>query len=249
MNLRTLRRAVTLAFSLLLCILHFGWMRLHGPMSMVRRAQWLQAACRRVLDALGIHSAVQGTPPTHGVLVANHLSYLDILILSAATPCVFIAKAEIGKWPYFGWAARAGGTLFIRRASLASAERVSSMIAERLKQPVPILFFPEGTSTDGTSVHRFHGRLFEPAIAAQAPVTTATLRYVLSDGTPESRLCWFGDDAFLPHIYKTLGVAGFTAEVHFGVPRLYPDRRIAATATHAEISARRDSPETVLRAI
>ncbi len=99
-----------------------------------------------------------------GLVVANHLSYLDIVILSAAMPCFFVAKAEIDKWPYFGKAARVGGTMFIDRSSLASAERVATMIGERLKLPVPVLFFPEGTSTDGTML-RFHSRLFEPAIA------------------------------------------------------------------------------------
>ena len=91
------------------------------------------------------------------LVVANHLSYLDIVILSAAMPCFFVAKAEIDKWPYFGKAARVGGTMFIDRSSLASAERVAAMIGERLKLPVPVLFFPEGTSTDGTML-RFHSQ-------------------------------------------------------------------------------------------
>ncbi len=134
--------------------------------------------------------------PQGGVVVSNHLSYLDIAIFSAAMKCFFVAKAEISRWPYFGEAARSGGTIFIDRSSVDSAEEVAAEIADRLALPVPILFFPEGTSSDGSSVLRFHSRLFEPAHSARAPVTAAAIRYVPADGTEERDLCWFGDDAF-----------------------------------------------------
>lgn len=240
MRLRAARRAVALGFALLLCIVRYWMVRLRGPLSMEQRALWVQAAARIVLRSLGIRYQVEGTPPQSGVVVANHLSYLDILILSSAMPCFFVAKAEIDRWPFFGKAARTGGTMFINRSSLASAEKVSAMIAERLALPVPVLFFPEGTSTDGSAVLRFHSRLFEPAVQAGAPVTTATLRYVLRDGSDERDLCWFGDDPFLPHLWKALGCGGFTAEVRFGEPQVYPHRRVAADQTHAEITALRN---------
>jgi 1-acyl-sn-glycerol-3-phosphate acyltransferase len=230
---------VALGLALALSIVRYWLQRLRGPLTMEQRAQWVHQTCRGVLSVVGVRFRVEGRPPTHGLLVANHLSYLDILIIGAATPCFFVSKAEIGGWFFFGQAARAGGTLFIDRASLASAEKVSAMIAERLKLPVPVLFFPEGTTSDGRTLLRFRSRFFDPAAVAGAPVTTATLRYVLQDGTPESELCWVGDDLFLPHLWKVLGTAGFTATVHFGEPRVYPDRRVAADLTHAEIAARR----------
>jgi len=238
-QIRALRRAVALAVMLTLCMVRLGVMRLGGPLTLERRARWLQIACRMVLGALGIRCQVEGRPPQRGVVVGNHLSYLDILILSSAMPCFFVAKAEIGNWPYFGMAARCGGTLFIDRSSRSSANQVSAMISERLNLNVPTLFFPEGTSTDGSEVLRFHTRLFEPAIVAQAEITTATVRYALSDGTAERELCWFGDDAFLPHLWKALGAGGFQAQISFGEPKIYPDRRIAAEETHNEIEAKR----------
>ena len=241
MSFRAIRRAVALGLALALCVLRFWLGRLRGPYTLERRALWLQQAARGILAGLGIHYRVEGRPPTHGLVVSNHLSYLDILILSAAMRCFFVAKAEIRGWPYFGKAARTGGTIFIDRSSLASAERVSAIIAERLELPVPVLFFPEGTSTDGSSLLRFPSRLFEPAIVAGAPVTAAAVRYVLEDGVEERELCWFGDAAFLPHLWKALGAAGFTAEVQFGEPRVYPDRRAAADETHAEITAMREA--------
>lgn len=212
---------------------------MRGPLTLEQRAEWLQCASRLVLASLSIRSQVEGTPPTRGVVVANHLSYLDIAILSAEMKCFFVAKAEISKWPYFGEAARSGGTLFIDRASLASAEVVAAEILQRLSLPAPILFFPEGTSSDGSSVLRFHSRLFEPAIVAQAPVTAASIRYAPGDGRAEREICWFGDEEFLPHLWKTLGSAGFTAEVHFGEPQVYADRRVAAQTTRDEIVAMR----------
>ena len=240
MKLRAVRRAVTLVFVLFGCVVSYWKVRVRGPLTLVERAKWLQQTCIRLLRSLGIHSEVVGEPPHAGVVVANHLSYLDIVILSAAMPCFFVAKAEIDKWPFFGWAARCGGTLFIDRSSLASAEKVAAIIAERLELPVPVLFFPEGTSTDGSEVLRFHSRLFEPPVRAGATITTATLRYLLHDGSEERDLCWFGDDAFLPHLWKALGTKGFTAEVRFGEPQIYPHRRVAADLTHAEITAQRN---------
>jgi 1-acyl-sn-glycerol-3-phosphate acyltransferase len=234
-----MRRAVALIWALAMSVAHFALMRLHGPMTLERRALWAQAASRGVLTSLGIRSHVEGQPPTHGLVVANHLSYLDILIVSAAMPCFFVAKVEIGSWPFFGQAARACGTLFINRTSLDSAHSVSAQIAERLKLQVPVLFFPEGTTSDGSSLLRFHSRFFEPAILAAAPVTAVALRYVIEDGTPERELCWFGDDLFLPHLLKALGTTGFSARVRFGQPKIYSNRRQAADQTHTEIARMR----------
>lgn len=241
MSLRAARRAVALGFALVVCVLRYWSMRLRGPITLEQRAQWLQSASRTVLASLGIQYRVEGEPPSEGIVVANHLSYLDIAIFSAIMKCFFVAKAEISRWPYFGEAARSGGTLFVDRSSITSAESVAAEIGERLALPVPVLFFPEGTSTDGSSVLRFHSRLFEPAIQAGAPVTAAAIRYVLADGSEERDLCWFGDETFLPHLWKTLGTVGFIAEIRFGEPRVYSHRRDAADQTREEVVAMRES--------
>jgi 1-acyl-sn-glycerol-3-phosphate acyltransferase len=232
---------VALAFALVLCVLRFWLLCLRGRVTMERRALWVQASAKGILNGLGVHYRVEGTPPTHGLVVSNHLSYIDILVLSAAMPCFFVAKVEIGGWPFFGKAARTGGTIFVDRGNLASAISVADQISERLKLPipVPVLLFPEGTSTDGSRVLRFHSRLIDPATSAGAPITTAAVRYVIDGGVEERELCWFGDTPFLPHLWKVLGTAGFSAEVTFGEPRVYPDRRTAADETHAEIEAMR----------
>ena len=111
-------------------------------------------------------------------------------------PCFFVAKMEVDGWPYFGKAARTGGTIFLDRSSLASAMSVADQISERLNLPVPVLLFPEGTSTDGSQVLRFHSRLIDPATSAGAPITAAAIRYVVDGDMEERELCWYGDESF-----------------------------------------------------
>ncbi len=243
MTLRRIRRAVALVFMLALCIVRYWLARLRGPMTLERRALWLQACVRSILSSLGIKYEVEGQPPTCGLVVSNHLSYLDILIISAAMPCFFVAKMEIGGWLFFGKAARSGGTIFLNRSSMTSAASVAEQISERLSLaiPVPVLLFPEGTSTDGAQLLRFHSRLIEPAVAAGAPITAAGIRYVIEGGVEERELCWYGDDEFVTHLWKVLGVAGFSAQLRFGGPKIYSDRRVAAEQTHAEITAWRQA--------
>lgn len=239
MSFRAIRRAVALEWVVAASMVRAWILRLRGPLTMERRALWMQRGCRDALKAAGILCRVEGAPPTHGLVVCNHLSYLDILILSAAMPCFFVSKIEIGRWPFFGHAARLGGTLFLDRSSRASAVRVAKQMSERLKLPVPVLLFPEGTSTDGSQLLSFHSGLFQPAITAGAPVTAAAVCYAFDDGTPERELCWIGNALFVPHLAKMLGVGGFTATVRFGQPRVYTDRRAAAVQTHDEIALMR----------
>jgi 1-acyl-sn-glycerol-3-phosphate acyltransferase len=237
--MRATRRAVTLGLLLVYCFFRSVFSRLTGPDTPGRRAQWNHASAKLVLACLGIRLKVTGTPPARGLLVSNHLSYLEVLVFGAALPCYLVSKAEINRWPFFGPLARAGGTLFVDRASRISAIQVSGEIAERLKGTVPVLFFPEGTSTGGELL-RFRSRLFTPAVDAGVPVTAAAVRYVPEDGSLERELCWFGDAAFLPHVWKVLGGPCFSAEITFGEPHIYVNRRIAADATRAEVQAMRD---------
>jgi len=239
MILRRLLRGAALALALIFCALRYGFLRRRGPLSLEQRAQWLQSAARGVVRSLGIRTRIEGAAPVCGLVVSNHLSYLDIVIYAAVLPCFFIAKREVKQWPFFGHAAQAGGTIFLDRASLASANAAADEIAERLTLPVPVLLFAEGTSTDGSQVLRFRSRLFLPAVQQAAPVTAAAIRYVPRDGAAERELCWYGDAAFLGHLWKVLGAAPSTAHLCFGTPRIYTDSRSAARQTHAEVASMR----------
>ena len=249
MSFRRIRRAVAVGSAIILCIVRFWLLHLRGPLTLERRARWVQQTARGILASLGIEYRVEGQPPTRGLVVCNHLSYIDILVLSAAMPCFFVAKIEIGGWPFFGKAARSGGTIFVDRSSLASAQSVAEQMTERLMLPIPIpvLLFPEGTSTDGSEVIRFHSRLIDPATSLRVPITTVAIRYAIEDGTEERELCWYGDETFVNHLWKVLGVAGFEADLRFGESHVYTDRRRAADETRAKITAMREVSALVLQ--
>jgi 1-acyl-sn-glycerol-3-phosphate acyltransferase len=244
-SLRAVRRGVTLGLALLYCFSRSLIGRLVRPDTMERRAQWQHESGILVMRILGIRLTVKGPLPQGGLLVANHLSYLDIMIFSTALPVYLVSKIQISRWPFFGTLARAGGALFVDRSSRVSAEATTLQIADRLRSPVPVLFFPEGTSTDGTHLIPFHSRFYTPAVEAGIPVTAAAIRYIPEDGSPESELCWYGDDVFLTHVWKVLGASNFAAEVQFGEPRIYTDRRSATDATYDEIEAMRSSVPVV----
>lgn len=239
MSLLAFRRAVALAFALLGCAARFAILRLRRRVTPEQRALWLQRACRDVLASFGIRSTVAGPIPERGLIVSNHLSYLDVVIYASLVPCAFVSKEDVRDWPYFGAAARAAGTIFLNRSSHRSALRAAAAMTARLTGTVPVLLFPEGTSSDGAEVLRFHSTLFEPAIRSGAHVTPASIRYATENGVPERALCWFGDEGFLPHLVRTLGTPCIRAEVVFGPPAVYSDRREAARAAHALVSRMR----------
>jgi hypothetical protein len=167
-------------------------------------------------------------------LFCEHLLVEDKLETNPARRVVGTYRMQSG-----ATAARNVGTIFLDRSSRDSAQSVAEQMIERFKLPIPVLLFPEGTSTDGSQVLRFHSRLIDPATSTGTQITTAAVRYVIEDGTPEQELCWFGGASFTPHLLKALGVAGFSATVRFGQTRVYTARRIAADTTHAEITAMR----------
>lgn len=235
MNLLRSRRAVALAWILPGFFVRLAGMRLRGPLTPQRRAEWLHRCCRDVLAALGIRLGVVGEPPRGGLVVSNHLSYLDIAVYAAAMPCAFVSKAEVSAWPYFGAAARAAGTVFLNRASHSSALAAGDQMRARLAAGIPVLLFPEGTSTDGSQMRRFHSTLFEPAIALGEPVTVAAIRYQIADGSPEREVCWYGDEGFLPHLARLLAIPGISAEVVFSEMAIYPDRRTAAALAQRQV--------------
>jgi 1-acyl-sn-glycerol-3-phosphate acyltransferase len=236
---RAARRGIVLVLSLMFCAVRYFvvWIvaRLRGRrVTAQQRAEWMHFCGLRVLSAMGIRYRVKGVIPSGATLiVANHLSYLDIVIFSAAVPCAFVAKEEIAGWPGFGLLARLGGTIFLDRESRLSAWDAAESMALRLAENVPVLIFPEGTSTDGREVLRFHSTLFEAAVESGLAVVPAAVFYQpVGAGLEERDICWFGDDLFLPHLKQVLGLTDFMAVVRFGAAEVFPDRRAAAWRSH-----------------
>lgn len=208
------------------------------PVTQQQRAEWMHFCGLIVLKAIGIQYRVEGEIPAGAVLIAaNHLSYLDIVIFSAAVPSLFVAKDEIASWPAFGTLSRLGGTIYVDRESRLSAWDAAETMALRLAENVPVLFFPEGTSTDGSEVLRFHSTLFEAAVESGLPVVPAAVFYEPVGGAAQERdLCWFGDDLFLSHLKQVLELDGFLAVVRFGDAEVFPDRRAAAWRSHDAVA-------------
>ncbi len=191
-----------------------------GQQAWVRR--WLGWAAR----LLGVRLRVSGRPEPGPVLVvANHISWLDIVVLGAARPAVFVAKAEIRRWPVLGWLSAAAGTLFIRRGGKHAAEGVAQAMRETLRAGVTVAVFPEGTTTDGRQVRRFHPRLLAAAQDAGVPVQPVALTYPHERGVHPA-VPFTGDDTFLRSALRILGARGIVAELRF-CPALAPreDRR------------------------
>jgi 1-acyl-sn-glycerol-3-phosphate acyltransferase len=158
------------------------------------------------------------------------------LIYGATVPCVFVSKQEVRSWPLLGMLASLGGTVFIDRRSASSAAGAAHRIEELLTTGLLVLIFPEGTSSDGSAVLRFHAPLFEPAIRATATATAAAIGYAAATDAAEADLCYYGDISFAPHLLQILQLPEISATVSFaGSGRLFADRKEAAAATWTEV--------------
>jgi lyso-ornithine lipid O-acyltransferase len=157
-------------------------------------------------------------------------------------PCVFVSKIEVRSWPLFGLAASYAGTIFIDRSSRASAAAAAERMQVLLAEGIPVLLFPEGTSTDGASVLKFHSTLFEPAIAHRVPISVSAIRYLSTAEYQERDLCYYGDIHFAPHMLETMGRKNLTARIDFSSQQqIYVDRRVAAEETRQAVIALREA--------
>ncbi len=183
------------------------------------RAFILRTISRSLLWAFGARVEVRGTPPRPPfVLVSNHLSYIDILLLASRLDTVFVSKREVAGWPVIGVLCRLMGTLFIDRDSRRDLTRVIDEMNRTLSRGSGIVVFPEGTSTNGREVLVFRPSLLETAVRLGQPVAYASLRYSTGPAAPpaEDTVCWWGDQPFMPHLLNLVSMPGFRAELHFG---------------------------------
>ncbi|WP_425100590.1 lysophospholipid acyltransferase family protein [Tropicibacter sp. S64] len=165
--------------------------------------------CRTALAIMGLRVETRGTFLREpGAIVANHSSWLDIFVLNSRKCIYFVSKAEVAGWPGIGWLARATGTVFIRR-DRSEAKRQTEIFEDRLMHGHKLLFFPEGTSTDGLRVLPFKTTLFaaffsqrlEHAMHMQA----LSMRYIAPKGAPDAFYGWWGDMDFGGSLVKMLG--------------------------------------------
>lgn len=221
-----------IATSLASDLLSFG---LPSARRKLRAIHLTQRWARVLLRVLRIKTDLTGSVSAdlRGCLVvSNHQSYLDILVLVAHFPVQFVAKREVARWPLIGWMARLAGTLFIDRSSLRQSVRCADEVAAALAQGINVLVFPEGTSTNGLQVLPFKPMLLNAALAARAPVLPLTLNYVALNEQPltlETRAscCWYGEMEFVSHFWRVLACQQITValEIH---PMFSPSQAITA---------------------
>jgi 1-acyl-sn-glycerol-3-phosphate acyltransferase len=160
-----------------------------------RRAH-VQRWSRRMLDILGVSLRLAGAPPRPAgppvMMVANHVSWLDILAINAVLSVRFVAKSEVRAWPVIGWLSERAGTLFIRRAQRVDAARIGGKLVQVMRDGEPVAVFPEATSSDGSAVLQFHSSLLQPAVLAGATVHPVALRYARPDGARCAEAAFIG---------------------------------------------------------
>jgi 1-acyl-sn-glycerol-3-phosphate acyltransferase len=181
-----------------------------------RRTEWAHRWGRVFGKILKIETTVEGTPPSRGILVSNHLSYLDIVVYASTRPCVFVSKADVRAWPAIGQLAACAGTLFLKREVKADVVRIGQQFEPLVRAGEVVCVFPEGTSSAGHEVLPFKASLFAPMAAHRWPLTPAAIRYTLDDGDPGLDVAYWGDMTFLPHFLNLLSKRRIRARVRFG---------------------------------
>ena len=183
-----------------------------------RRAlvRWWSAKLLNILNVtVRIEGRVPAETPNGAMIAANHVSWLDIFLISSVRPTRFIAKSEIREWPIAGWIVEKAGTLFIRRGVRREIMRISERVHEALAQGDCVGLFPEGLTSEGDKLLKFHSSLFEPAVANRAVVHPAAIRYENADGTLCRDASYVGERTFMESLTLIIGQRSILARVGF----------------------------------
>ena len=204
------------------------------------RRDYFGGACRGILDRLRIRVLHEGSFPAEGgILVTNHLGYIDVFVLASLGPTVFVSRADVEHWPVIGPLTRWCSTIYIDRERPDQIPQVIEQMSESLSTGAQVVFFPEGTSGAGDLVMPFRASLFGVAAESDAPVRVAALTYQTLPEDPPARdsVCWWGDAGFARHFLGLAGLREIEARVRFGDSVMRSnDRKELAKRCHAEIT-------------
>jgi 1-acyl-sn-glycerol-3-phosphate acyltransferase len=204
------------------------------------RARITQAWAHKLLRILNITLDIRGATPDEDArnlyVVANHISWLDIFVINAAQPSRFVAKSEIRDWPIAGRLCEAAGTLFVHRTRRSDTSRINREIHDALALGDAIAIFPEGTTTRGDRLLKFHTALFEPAVVNAASVAPVALHYRLSSGETAAAVAFVGETSFGQSLSAIIAEKKLIAEITFA-PQIaaanYTRREVALAAEGA----------------
>ncbi len=215
---------------------------------LVPRRQWrrvvaplvARGCAQGILRALGVRVTVDGhASVARGLLVANHLSWLDIVVTLATWRCAFVAKREVRAWPVIGTFADALGVVWIDRSRLRDVRRVLPLLERTLREGATVMLFPEGTTTDGHQVLPFRSALFQAARAADVPIVPLAFS-AHSDHGDASALSWVGSETLVANVPRVAALRGAAIRVAVETPRLAraADRKyLARTSRDAIVTA------------
>ncbi len=192
-----------------------------------------------MLDILNIRldAALAGVEPG-SLIVANHISWIDIFVMNAARPVAFVSKSEVRDWPLIGWLAARTDTVFLRRGSRGHAKIVNAEIDALLNAGKDVAVFPEGTTTDGTHLLGFHAALLQPAVETGRPIQPVALSYETPDGLRSLAPAYVGDTHLLTCLGAILAAPALVARLRPAPPLSTSERsrRELATAARAAIA-------------
>lgn len=186
------------------------------------RARIVRWWSRKLLRILRVIPAIHGHPPDWNtrnlVIVANHISWLDIFVINAVRPTRFVAKSEIRDWPFVGWLCEKTGTIFIKRAKRSDTHKINEVMHDVLAGGDCVGLFPEGTTTAGDRLRKFHSSLFEPAVVSGALVMPLALAYREEDGERSLAPAYIEDITFAQSIRAILDCPKLVVDVTCGDP-------------------------------
>lgn len=185
-----------------------------------RLNEWLVTFWARLICYIvGLEIKVYGQKPVSPVMiVANHVSWLDIPIIHSFVLAGFVAKKEIKYWPIMGWLAMAGDSVFHQRGSNTSRKTVLEQLKKRLQNGRSVAIFPEGTVTDGSHLRPFHRQLIHAAVITETPVVPVAIKFLNADGQRNQRVVFIGNETFIQHVFRILKLPQTTVEIHCGAP-------------------------------
>lgn len=238
-----MRSALRVAFRLSRVGLHLAWAVgvaafAYPLIGHEARLRLKQRWSRQLLVLLGIRLEAARPAPPRGLLVANHISWLDIYVINALSPAAFVCKAEVRAWPIIGWLCARTDTVFIERGSSSAARRANEALAARLAGGVAVVF-PEGTTSDGARLLPFRSALLQAAIDSGSIVQPLALSYLDASGrrTPVAAYC--GDTTLWQSLRVIAGARGLSVRVEILPPLATQERtrRELAEAAHGHIGA------------
>ena len=198
---------------MLLALLALPWLREDGRKHLIQR--WAKTTLR----ILHVRISVSGNvPQPAAMLLANHISWLDVWLLSALLPVRFVAKSEVRSWPVIGWLSTKVGVVFIQRARRKDTARVANASTQVLLNGDTLCVFPEGTTTDGTCMLPFKSGLVQAAIDSKVQIIPVAIRYFLAGGSANTSVAFIGEMTLWDSLLQILVQSEINAEVTFLQP-------------------------------